>query len=341
MHIQKTGGSSVHQALERALPPGSISPWTFDRSVFCGGFEDFDELSEPARSLVATDDESISAMKTSPVVMGHFCFGTLTQLTEPSSIATLLREPRAQLLSLYAYWRLQTPEMLALWHPYRAASAAQQPLDDFLADESVAAAIDSPVCRALLYDRGLIDPRKFAPVTERAGLASAAIERLQTLGAVAVLELGETVWGELSRFFDADLTPTRANVTGEAVGGSAPPTRLDITPRTLELLEERTAVDAIIYEHTLALRGLDRGEIERLREAAFATQLTRLGNLLAGSAASALDSELDLLRDSCRLLSEDLARHRAWLAGMQRSASWRLTRPLRQLKRVLSRRRTA
>jgi hypothetical protein len=79
------------------------------------------------------------------------------------------------------------------------------------------------------------------------------------------------------------------------VSSNGPPTPIEITPRTLELLELRTAADAILYRETLTRRGMSEQQGRRLAESAFAQQLVRLGHLLGGGAATSSDRQPQLL----------------------------------------------
>lgn len=360
MHVPKCGGTSVRHALERALSAEALGQMRLDRSAFCGGFEDFVQLSESVRAQIAADDAELTSMATARVVAGHFSLASLSRLAPSSSVAIVLREPRARLVSLYTFWRLHTLEMRERWHPYRAIDAAQRPFDEFLADSDVAPVTDNPVCRMLLYGEGLIPTDDLIPASDASAVAAAAVERLETLGLVAVLETGERMWRELSRFFGVSLEPAVSNITGVSVSLAGEPFRVPITPFTLELLELRTGADARLYEHVLARDGWDTHGIERLRQAAFAEQLVRLGDVSGRSAAEAArlrreldvreraaaeleirlaerEAKLEATASYCNELRTDLERHRVWLDAVQNSASWRLTAPLRRAKRAVGR----
>ncbi len=356
MHVPKSGGVSVHAALERAFPPGSLSPKQQDTSVFCAGFTNFEQL--PSRIAIAHGEHEIASLGESRVVSGHFCLETLLRVAPPSSIATVLREPRARVLSLYAYWRL-TPSLRDSWHCYKAIDHAQRPLEDFLAEPQIAQATDNQVCRMLLHGDRRIPLDEFVAANDIAGVAAAAIERLDTLGSVGVLEMGDAVWQGLSLQFGVALEPVRANVTGAAgTLAHALPAPIAITPKTIELLEQRTAADAILYQHELARSGVRRREIERMRDAALAEQLARFGDVAGQSAAAAvhraglvdqlqsateeLRSRLDerdrtiaTLSEAYRQMTDELERARFWLDAIQGSTSWRSTVPLRAAKRSL------
>ena len=85
---------------------------------------------------------------------------------------------------------------------------------------------------------------------------------------------------------------------------------------------------------------------ERIADAAFANELQRVGNNIGKSVSvlkeraaenEGLRQQLDAQDAALRQAEEDLARHRAWLDGIQGSASWRLTAPARAAKHRLQR----
>src|SRR5205085_11524644 len=129
MHVPKSGGVSVLIALMRALPQGSVSEKRFDISHFCHGFRAVDVFPAESRRWVAHGDGDLAEMAASPVVAGHFCLATLQRLAPVSSIATIIREPRARLMSLYSFWRLAAAQP-EVWLPYYRL--AGRPLERFL-----------------------------------------------------------------------------------------------------------------------------------------------------------------------------------------------------------------
>jgi hypothetical protein len=368
LHIPKSAGSSIHTALEAALPLGSLAPQRVDSSLFCD-FDDFELLRPEARSQIAANPHEVQSLGRYRAVSGHFTLTTLLQIADVSSICTVLREPRARLLSLYMYWR--TPGTSDFWAPYPAAEHAQRPLWEFLSEALLAPAIDNQVCRMLLYGDPRLPESGFAKQSDVEAIARDAIERLDTLGFVGVLELGGSVWQGLGRLFDVKLKPTKLNVTEElgSPTAAAPGEKL-LTAGTLDLIERRSAADLLVYDHALTHTDLDAGARRRLGDGAFAQQLVKLGDLAGASAARAaeqavtvealrsqlneqelLRAELGEVRDrlhirqrtvqglegEIRRRDEDLDKLRRWLDLVHASASWRLTAPLRATKHAIRR----
>jgi hypothetical protein len=363
LHIPKSAGSSISSALEAALPPGSLAPRQFDSSLFCD-FDDFELLRPEARSRVAANPSEVQALSRYRAISGHFSLPTLLQIADASSIATILREPRARLLSLYMYWR--TPGMGKVWGPYRAHEHARRPLSEFLSEPRLAPVLDNQVCRMLLHGDPRLPESSFAAASDIEAIAAGAIERLDTLGFVGVLELGDDAWRGVARLFAVTLDPSSVNVTGEHVVPEATQLQEEVfSADVLDLIERRSAADLLVYDHALIQAGLDAQERRRLTDSAFARQLVKLGDLVGHSAAQAAEqseaigvlvsqlkeqerSRRELsetrdrleehaqtvqdLEDQIRRRDEDLIKLRRWLDAVHASASWRLTAPLRAAK---------
>jgi hypothetical protein len=364
MHIPKSGGSSVHAALEGALQPGSLAPRRFDKSVFVD-YDDLDRMRPEARDLVVLERDDVQALSRYGTVSGHFSLPTLLQITDAASIATVLREPRARLLSLYVYWRVA--DIGDFWAPSRTADHAQRPLREFLSEPQIAPVIDNVVCRMLLYGDPRLRRSDFAASSDIESLAADAIGCLDALGFVGILELGEFMWHGLRQIFDLKLDPTMANVTEEFEGliAMGQEDRL-LTTETIDLLEQRSAADLLVYHHALVQAGVGASQRRLLGDGAFARQLVKLGDFAGRSAVRAAEQKglVDGLRDRAEqergrwqaaLLvceqtiqareqtiegleaevnrcKEEVDGLRRWVAAVNASASWRLTTPLRAIK---------
>jgi hypothetical protein len=284
MHIPKSGGVSIHTALESALPSNYMAPQRFDTSVFCG-FTEFDSLCPETRAEIAATEDERKILGTFHVVSGHFSLPTLSRITEPSSIVTILREPRSRLISLYMYWRI--PRIYERWNPYRVDMYALRPLSEFLSEPHLAAVTDNQICRMLLYGDSRVPGTNFIAKTDIEAVALDAIKRLSTLGFVGLLELGDRAWRGTERLFGVKLDPIEANVAGEGLYPIR--TRSDekvMTIDAFDLIEDRNAADLIVYEHALTVAGLDPDERRRFKDRIFAHQLVRLGDLIGSSSMS-------------------------------------------------------
>jgi hypothetical protein len=248
-----------------------------------------------------------------------------------------------------------------LWRAYPALDHALRPLDEFLTERLVAAATDNLVCRMLLGSDPRIPRTDFIASSDVDAVALGAIARLDTLGYVGVLELGDVMWHGLSRFFGVSLAPTRLNTTESYRDlADAPGAQASVTLDTLDALEARTAADTMVYRHLLSSRGYSVDDVERLRATAFAAELVRMGNVIGTSAIEArlrgqksdavarqlIAKEEERQFATARMhealkelaeVKEQLRWHQVWLDSIQGSRSWRVTAPLRAGKRTLMR----
>lgn len=269
--MPKCAGSSVHEALLRALSAGAIAPKRIEPSLFCA-FDAFDALRPELRALVAVGEEEVEALRGYEVVSGHFSLPVLRRIAPPSAIATVIREPRARLLSLYAYWRGGD---FTAWTPYRAHEQARRPLAEFLGAPAVAPAVDNVLCRMMLHDDSLLPADGHIASDSMRDVAVGTLEQVRQLGFVGVQEMSAYTWDGLSRFFGAPLGPRRVNVTPVP---SSWDDDVRITPEVRELLEARTAAEQPVHRTILRNAGLGEREAVRLATSAFHDQCARLAS---------------------------------------------------------------
>ena len=284
MHVQKCGGTSIRATLEAALPAGSLAPRRMEPASFAS-FDDFDRLAPEARAVVAATEAEIRSLADCPVICGHITLPTLATFAPPSRIGTVLREPRARLISYYLFLRF-TVALRTLWPAYGIHSPAERPIAEFLAEPRIATVTDNRTCRMLLHGDPRIRDREFIADHEIEPVAEAAMKRLDGLGFVGVLERPKEMWSGLGEFFAADLSPARRNVTGEAEvqPGMLPAPPFD-GPTALELLERRSAADATLYRHVVARFEGDETRARKFADAALADGLVRYGAFTSATPA--------------------------------------------------------
>lgn len=344
-------------ALSTALPPGALAPQRFDTSVFCD-FDEFHRLCPDLRAQIVVGPNDLHSLGRHPAITGHFALSTLLCVSDAPRIATVLREPRARLLSLYMYWR--TPGISDRWSPYTANESALQPLAEFLSDCRVAAMVDNQVCRMLLHPDPRIPIDGHIAADDIQSIALDALRRLRDLGFVGVLELEQDAWRGIAEIFDVQLESIETNITGEhAMPTPARPDEHLVSAHAIDPLAKRTEADMLVYDFALASYGLHSSERQRIREEAFAKELVKLGDLLGGSARRLEDADaslaslrsdlsarealllehertIDALREEAQHRDYELRNTREWLAKVHSSPSWRLTAPLRHAKHTLS-----
>lgn len=333
MHIPKCGGSSIRAALEQALPSGWLAPQGY---LTDSEPADLTQLTPQQRSEFATSLEEMRSIgQRYRAITGHFNLDTLLEITDATRICTVVREPRTRVLSVYLYSLV--PGVAPDW-AYNPTLHDPRPLGQFLLEVFRAPQIDNVLCRMLLGDDPRLPAQDVVAESDVPAIALDAIARLGSLGYFGVLELEESVWQGISRMFGVKLNPARVRVTGEPAFtprplGSREPL---FDAECLRLLEQRCAADAIVYDRALAQAGIDAQERARIKDAAFAAELVKLGDLIGNSERPAPNPQVQRLEDALRRSHEELDATRHWLDSVQTSASWRLTAPLRSAKRRLS-----
>jgi hypothetical protein len=186
----------------------------------------------------------------------------------------VLREPRARLLSLWAFCRTLTTEFLAPWGGWaERIQRAHRPLATFLADRELACLTDNAAVRMLVGPHPLIPPDDaIAPAADPVLLAAA----LARLNRYAFVDLVENPAGadNLARWLGRPLSLPRVNETpGRLV---ALGTRLDreLDRATIDLLAARGRLDAALWR-AVAIDRVREADPARLADAAFATTVAR------------------------------------------------------------------
>ncbi len=351
LHVPKSAGTSITTALEACLPDGSVSPKRQDTELLCG-FTALDRIAPAAREILVTGPEDIGALAEYPVISGHFSLATLAQVSPPELIATVLRDPRARLLSHYTYWRYSSG-LREMWRGYLPMLEALRPLEEFLAEPRIAQATDNLVCRMLLPGDPRIPAQDFILEADVQAVAADAIAVLATFGYVGVVEQAGAMWSGLSAFFGVDLERRHDNTTAsEGSSSDIPAMALRMHPATLDLIEARSAADLVVYVHILAAL-TSASEATEISRAAFAGQLLALGDTGGPAAQAARERAraIETLRDQLasaeattqslqdQLAAIQLERDEAvlalnrWRESLTRSLSWRATAPARAVMR--------
>ena len=118
LHLEKCGGIAVMQWLSRQFHPAQI-----ERDLWRDLPPNF-YWRGPAG--LANDSARF------PLIWGHYDMPTLRRLAPRHFTFTLLREPRARLLSLYRFWRSVQPAQVDLDLSFSVAMAHRLSLQDFL-----------------------------------------------------------------------------------------------------------------------------------------------------------------------------------------------------------------
>ena len=265
VHVPKSAGSSVKNAVAARCDPATVAGSELDRVLF-GGFDRFDEMPSRTRDTIAVDDgETLHGFD---VVMGHFGVASLRPHFDAAEMMTVLREPRTRLLSLYTFWRGWTPERHADWDPYDASRrAVTASWGEFLTDTSIAGQTDNVVARMLLSPHPSIPRDGFIEPADDDSIVDEASELLDRFGFADVVERGPGLWSGLSSWLRTPIEPERTLVTRIPADTDW---SASITPASAAALSRRASIDSRLWSR-IALRHND--EVGALAEATFQRKL--------------------------------------------------------------------
>lgn len=251
MHVPKTAGISFTMALRGATDiPGET--FGFDRHQF-GSFDGFAQLDELQRSLVRLRVSDWP--REVGFARGHVTLGTLRAAYPQHELLTVLREPRARLISLWRFWRGQSEADFASWGAWgERTRAACGPLGRFLANPLLATQTDNVLVRLLLAPHPLVPAEGFIPPAADRLLLPAARSALAGFDFVGLVE-DRALEARLGRFLGRAVRLGRHNVTKPLPAARQPVLEQEMTPATLDLLERRSRLDRELWRGVAA--GLD------------------------------------------------------------------------------------
>ena len=275
VHVPKSAGSSVKNAVVHHCDPATVATLELDRVLF-GSFDRFDEMPARTRSTIAVD--GADALGGFDVVMGHFGVASLSPHFTSSETMTVLREPRTRLLSHYTFWRGWDPARHADWDPYDASRrAVASTWVEFLTDPSIASQTDNLVARMLLSPHPSIPLDGFIDPADDDALVSAASAVLDGFGFADVVERGPALWTALSDWLETGVEPERTLVTSLSADTDW---ATSITPAATAALARRTAIDARLWSRVAALQC---EAVDALGDATFQRKLVDVAAAGAGS----------------------------------------------------------
>jgi hypothetical protein len=240
MHLEKTGGTSVEEFLLQQYHPVQVVAHPR------GG-------DTPAHILIQDDDARQRAL-----LYGHYDLPFLRTFDPARRVFTVMRDPRARILSMYYYWRSSSRR--ADREPNEAARAATQlPLLEFLRCDlpEVRNSIHNFYARRLTGDLAGYDMDPIA--LDRQGTTHAALDALNSLDFVGITERMDESLRLLAdkwQFIPPPVTP-RTNVGDEnprlLPAGFLPVVKEPITPEIEVELGRLTDIDALLYQAALSM----------------------------------------------------------------------------------------
>lgn len=184
------------QSIETAYGRG-VHVRGFDRSLF-GNFNNFDSIPKMMRSAIHLDPTQLPHDATT--IMGHFSYHTLQTRYPQASLATVLREPTARLLSHWLYWRSLTWFAFRHWGADWSArlKLAKLPLENFLQHPAIACQTDNVVTRMLVWPNQHIPAEDFINPEHDGQLLAIARHRLSRFDYADIVERGPTLYQDFS-----------------------------------------------------------------------------------------------------------------------------------------------
>lgn len=251
LHLPKSAGTSYRAAIAAHFDPADRATWTFDHWSF-GMHPAIPDVRQPILLDHHADDIDLGAFR---YLEGHFALDTILAGFDPADVVCILREPRARFLSHYTFWRSWGDELRDQWLPYDVPREARRPLAEYCRSPVAAHQADNLVVRLLAGPHPKIPLDGPIGTDDGPALAERAVERLDSLGFVDVLERGDAVLESLEAWFGSPLSRERLNET-DLLGG--PPVEVDELqdPTVLALIEDRTRLDQIVWRHAAARSGL-------------------------------------------------------------------------------------
>ena len=244
MHIPKTAGSSLIDAIVSALQPPHVL-WGFDRCLF-GGFSDFASLDQELRQRIFLDEDAVPH---AGIVAGHISLSTLRHWAPTACTMTLLREPVSRLLSHWLFWRGHDDSRLEPWGAWADyVRLSRLPLPDFLAATSLACQNDNVATRMLLWPHRLIPRDGFIAARDDRRLLADARRALDSMDFVDLVENPAMV-ENVSTFLGGPITLPHHNPTGKVPGHLRRPMEDDLTFGALAALNARSRLDAELWRH--------------------------------------------------------------------------------------------
>lgn len=231
MHLPKTGGTTLHRLLAEQFEPEKTCPERFNA---------FDRFTQ--EDLQKYDFFS-----------AHMDFHGLSRVAQPAYTITLLREPKARILSLYYFWKSQTREQIEKLNLAGPRFAKNHNLLGFLRDmpDNMIQNIDNSYVRNLM-GRVALGGRNRLPIAEDEAirLSMRNLMRIDTVGFLEDLPKAvDEVFARLSKPAPATIPKTRARETfGVSEPNSDKVEIEEVTPEIDALLTYYTRLDSKVYD---------------------------------------------------------------------------------------------
>ncbi len=293
VHMPKAGGSWLMGDIEAILRPLNVTGG-IDRSQ-TGSFTAFSTIPSAFRTGVIVDPMEIPAE--ADLIAGHFAPQTIESRFPGSNLITVLREPRARLMSHWFYLGNYTDDVLALYGDWGQTMAlARCNFAEFISAPAIACHTDNLMTRMLLWPHDRIPQADFIAPQDDTMLIAAARAAIDRFAFTDVLEnasmhdrlirflrqtYGQTVWSRLERLIYARRAAPR-NEAAPPKPGARQPMADELTDQSLSLLDQRSRLDRHLWRH-VAARVLPLAELDAISDKSYQRTVDRFDRLIAAS----------------------------------------------------------
>lgn len=276
MHIPKSAGTSLNDALRTAIKPRSFFS-AFDRSTF-GTFNGFQSIAEEIRRAIVFDAAEIP--RGVDLISGHMSFSTTSQAYPDAQFMTILREPVSRLMSFWLFWRSKRDENLVPWGGWADyVTKSRRPLREFLRDRNLSSVVDNQTLRMLLWPHPLLPVDDFIDERHDEELIQAALSRLERFSFVDVIENPDMV-AKLQNWLGRPLVLHKLNETDDIPRALKTPIDGEFDPETLTSVVHRSRLDLKLWQEVV-IRHLQSLSPERFRDQVRAENLARHARIMA------------------------------------------------------------
>lgn len=233
LHIPKTGGTTLHNLISESFPKPRICPERFN-------------------NLVSLDKSELDSYG---FFSGHYDWRNVENIPGNKKIITILRNPRARILSLYHFWRSHTWQHINQHNLGGPRHAKTYDLEKFLSldDPAVVANIDNALTRNLIGRVFAGSNREFLyPENE---VIDRALHNLETLHSLGVLEYTRFSVEKILRSLNIEpplqIPRERDSSSFEGTPAMEKVEKQSVSPVSESSLSELTKYDDVIYQYVL------------------------------------------------------------------------------------------
>jgi hypothetical protein len=270
MHIPKSAGTSLNDALRTAIEPRGLFS-ALDRCNF-GTFTGFQSIAEEKRRAIVFDAAEIP--RGADLILGHMSFSTTSQAYPDAQFMAILREPVSRLMSFWLFWRSKVDENLVTWGGWgEYVRLSRRPLREFIRARDISCQVDNQSLRMLLWPHPLVPADDFIDERHDEELMQAAKFRLDQFDFVDVIENPDMVV-KLQNWLGRPLIFRKLNETEDIPDALKSPVQDELDPETLALVEHRSRLDLKLWQQVVSRR-LPQVDLKIFRDQARAESLAR------------------------------------------------------------------